>query len=73
MWDTNPSRVFVSLFEARGGVAELVIIHLVFEDLIDRIVNIGIMMFRIIFEELLEDHDSVFPRSAGFRKVARNL
>jgi hypothetical protein len=59
-WDTNSSSIIIYLIEIGKRIPKLISIFLVFKNLINSIILISIILFRICFKKFLKGYNSVF-------------
>jgi hypothetical protein len=59
--DTNSSNIIICLIKIRRRILKLISILLVFKNLINSIILINIILFRICFKKFLKDYNSIFP------------
>jgi hypothetical protein len=59
--DTNPSNIIICLIKIGRRIPKLINIFLVFENPINSIILISIILFRICFKKFLKDYNSIFP------------
>jgi hypothetical protein len=59
-WDTNLSNIIICLIKTGKRIPKLISIFLVFKNLINSIIFISIILFRIYFKKFLKGYNSIF-------------
>ena len=59
-WDTNLSNIILCLIKIKRRILKLISILLVFKNLINSIILISIILFRICFKKFLKGYNSIF-------------